>query len=166
MTTIAGDAVRAMVFVALPPDAAFDVFTGEIDRWWRRGVRFRQAPGDAGIVLIEPRLGGRLFESYGSGADERVVEIGHVTAWEPPHRFVLDWRNVNFAPDERTEVEVTFTAMRAGTNVALTHRGWNAIRADHPARHGLAVPVFQRMMGSWWGDQLTSLRLRVDALKT
>jgi uncharacterized protein YndB with AHSA1/START domain len=160
--TITGDAVRATVFVALPPAAAFDVFTREVDLWWRRGVRFRNAPGDAGIVLIEPRLDGRLFESYGSGGDERVIEIGRVTTWEPPHRLVLTWRNATFAPHERTEVEVEFRAARDGTDVAVTHRGWAAIRADHPARHGLAVAEFQRMMGSWWGDQLTSLRMRVE----
>jgi uncharacterized protein YndB with AHSA1/START domain len=160
---IRGDAVRATVFVALSPALTFDVFTREIDRWWRRGVRFRNAPGEAGIVLIEPGIGGRLFESYGSGADEHVVEIGRVTAWDPPHRLVLDWRNSNFAAGEWTEVEVEFTPTREGTTVTVTHRGWTSLRADHPARHGLDASAFQRLMGSWWGDLLTSLRLRAEA---
>ena len=39
------------------------------------------------------------------------------------------------------------------------HRGWAAIRPDHPARHGQDVPAFLRMMGLWWGDQLSLLRI-------
>ena len=160
MTTDGGDQVRVTIGVALPPDAAFAVFTEEIDRWWRRGKRFRNAPGESGIVRIEPGVGGRLFESFGTGPDERIVEIGRTVVWEPPHRLVLRWRNAMFAPDEYTEVEVEFRAAASGTAVVLTHRGWQAIRVDHPVRHGLDVPGFCRMMGLWWGDQLTTYRLR------
>jgi hypothetical protein len=65
---------------------------------------------------------------------------------------------VNFAPGEQTEVEVSFEPRPNGTLVTVTHRGWGGIRADHPARHGLDVVAFIRMMGLWWGDLLTSLR--------
>jgi hypothetical protein len=41
----------------------------------------------------------------------------------------------------------------------VTHRGWSRIRPDHPARHDLEVAAFVRMMGLWWGDLLTSLRM-------
>ncbi len=157
---IAGDEVRATVSIALPIDATFRVFTEEVDFWWRRGRRFRNAPGERGIVCIEPGVGGRLFESFDTEAGERVVEIGRTLVWEPPHRLVLEWRNVNFAKDERTEVEVLFRAASSGTMVTVVHRGWAAIRADHPARHGQERPAFIRMMGMWWGDQLTALRLR------
>ena len=66
-TTAPGDQARATVSVALPPDEAFRVFTEEIDLGWRRGRRFRNAPGQAGIVCIEPGAGGRLFESCATG---------------------------------------------------------------------------------------------------
>ena len=156
--TADGDRVRVTVGVALPPAETFEVFTDEIDRWWRRGRRYRNAPGEAGIVCLEPGVDGRLFESYGSGPDERVVEIGRTLVWDPPHRLVLQWRNAVFAAGEHTEVEVEFRASGSGTTVILTHRGWSAIRPDHPARHGLDVAAFCRMMGLWWGDQMTSLR--------
>lgn len=57
-----------------------------------------------------------------------------------------------------TEVEVTFDPSPSGTLVTVTQRGWAAIRPDHPARHGLEVPAFIRMMGMWWGDLMTSMR--------
>jgi len=162
VTALAGDQARATVSVAVPPPEAFRVFTEEVNLWWRRGRRFRNATGEAGIVCIEPRLGGRLFESFDSEGSEQVVEMGHVLVWEPPQRLLLQWRAVNFAPHEHTEVEVVFKPSASGTTVTVTHRGWAAIRAGHPVRHGLDAAGFLRMMGLWWGDQLTTLRLHAS----
>jgi len=155
-----GDQARVTVSVAVPPAEAWRLFTTEIDLWWRRGRRFRNAPGDRGIVALEPRVGGRVFESYTIDGGEQVVEIGRIHEWQPPERLCFAWRAANFAPHEWTEVEVRFEAAPGGTRVTVLHCGWGAIRPDHPARHGLAPAAFLRMMGLWWGDQLTSLRLR------
>jgi uncharacterized protein YndB with AHSA1/START domain len=157
----AGDQARVSVSVAVAPAVAFQVFTEEIDRWWRRGLRFRIAGKRRGVIHLEPGVGGRMFESVETVAGTRVFETGRVTAWEPPARLVFEWRAANFAPDEKTEVEVTFEASGDGTLVTVTHRGWAAIRGDHPVRHGLEVAGFLRMHGLWWGDLLTSLRLTI-----
>lgn len=154
----AGDQARASVLVAVPRESAFRIFTEEIDQWWRRGLKYRVAGRRRGIVHLEPRLHGRLFESFDVDAGTKVVETGRVVTWDPPSRIVLEWRNVNFAPDEKTEVEVRFDAEGEQTRVTITHRGWSDIRADHPARHGLDVAPFIRSIGLWWGELLTSLR--------
>jgi uncharacterized protein YndB with AHSA1/START domain len=155
-----GDRARVTVGVALPPEQAFRVFTEEIELWWRRGPRFRCAPGDAGLIALEPRLGGRVFESYAVGAREHVVEIGRILLWQPPRRLLFDWRAANFAPAERTEVEVVFEPTASGTRVTVTHSGWAAIRPDHPVRHGRTGADFSREIGLWWGGLLSALRLR------
>jgi uncharacterized protein YndB with AHSA1/START domain len=153
-----GDRARASVLVAVPPAFAFRAFTEEIDQWWRRGLRYRVSGKGRGILHLEGGVGGRLYESIESKSGTRVVETGRVTAWEPPRRLVLEWRNVNFRADEKTEVEVIFEPSASGTLVTVTHSGFSALRPDHPARHGLPVPEFIRMIGLWWGDLLTSLR--------
>lgn len=89
-----------------------------------------------------------------------MIETGRVTAWEPPAWLVLEWRARNLAPHEHTEVEVQFAPSPSGTLVTVTHRGFAALRPDHPVRHGLDVPAFIRLMGLWWGELLTSLRMR------
>jgi uncharacterized protein YndB with AHSA1/START domain len=154
----AGDQARVSVLVAVPPDDAFRIFTDEIDRWWRRGLKYRVAGQRRGILLLEPGVGGRLLESFEVGAETRVVETGRVTAWEPPARLVFEWRAQNFAPSEKTAVEVTFAPSPSGTLVTVTHRGFSSLRPDHPARHGLEVVAFVRMIGLWWGDLLTAMR--------
>jgi uncharacterized protein YndB with AHSA1/START domain len=156
-----GDRARATVFVKVTPEVAFDVFTREIDQWWRRGPRFRNSGRHAGTLAFEPGVGGRLFETFDVDGEARTVVVGAVTAWEPPARLQFDWRNSNFAPHERTEVEVRFVAAPGGTEVSVEHRGWSALRPDHPARHGMEPGPFVAMIGMFWGDLLTSLRERV-----
>ena len=145
------------VLVRRSPADTFRIFTEEIDQWWRRGQRYRLGK-ERTVVHLEPKLGGRMFESFESAGAERVVETGRITAWEPPMRLVIAWRAVNFAPDETTEVEVLFAGSPTGTMVTVIHRGWSKIRADHPVRHGQAAPAFLRSMGLFWGDLMSMLR--------
>ncbi len=161
MSATAGDSAAASVYVAVSLQDAFEVFTAEIDAWWRHGRRFRIAGAKPGRIFFEQRLGGRLFETVDLPSGSRTFQTGSVVEWEPPHRLALEWRAVNFKPHEKTLVEVTFTAMGEGTMVRVEHRGWSALPGDHPARHGLAGAAFARMIGLWWGDLLTSLREHV-----
>ncbi len=154
-----GDRARATVLVEVPAEVAFRIFTEDIDRWWRRGVRYRVGGAGRGILALEPTVGGRLFESVETPAGTAVYPTGTVTRWEPPRRLAFEWRAVNFGPHEHTLVEIEFTPTRSGTQITVVHSGWSGIRPDHPARHGLEVGPFLRMMGLWWGDLLTSLRL-------
>ena len=157
---IAGDRATVTVRVEVEPDVAFEVFTTEIDRWWRRGIAYRVAGRRPGTLHLEGRLGGRIFEEYeGSG----LHEVGRVTAWEPPARLAFEWRGANFAPGEVTHVEVTFTRTESGaTELRLVHSGFAALRPDHPVRHGEAPGVFIGRIARWWGDLLTTFRERVD----
>jgi uncharacterized protein YndB with AHSA1/START domain len=111
-----------------------------------------------GTLAFEPAVGGRLFESFGEGATARVVEAGRIQVWNPPARLAFSWRNLNFAPEESTEVEVSFEPREGGTYVTVEHRGWASLRPGHPARHGLEGADYSRMLGQWWGELMTSLR--------
>ena len=162
-----GDRVAASVFVDAPPDIAFEVFTAQIDSWWRHGMKFRSGGRDVSVLHLEPKLGGRLFETIATpdGGDGHVVQTGTVTAWDPPRALEIEWRGVNFAPRERTTVSVRFEPRRDGTQVTLVHAGWASLPPDHPVRHGQAVRPFIAGMGMWWSDQMTALRMQVDTLR-
>jgi len=155
---MSGDSARISVTVAVPPPLAFSIFTDEIDRWWRRGIKFRHAGRRSGFLRIEPGVGGRLFESIDTDGGPQVFEVGRVRVWEPPSRLNFTWRNANYAVHEQTEVDVEFAPSASGTLVTVTHRGLSALRADHPARHGKQGAEFSRMTGLWWGEQMSSLR--------
>ena len=146
------------VRVDVAPAVAFDLFTREIDRWWRRGPKFRHSGREIGVLHLEPRLDGVVSETWTDAGGAHRIELGRVTAWEPPHRVAFTWRNATFAPFEQTDVEVTFAAMGARTLVTVRHRGWESLRPDHPARHGSDDAALQREVGLWWGELLTALR--------
>jgi uncharacterized protein YndB with AHSA1/START domain len=158
-----GDQAKVSVFVAVKPADAFAVFTEETDLWWRRGLKYRLAGRRPGVLCFEPGVGGRLFESFETESGTQMYEAGRITVWEPPRRLVVKWRNANFASNESTELEVLFEPSGTGTRVTVHHRGWAALRPDHPARHGLEGAAFSRMMGLWWSDQMTSLRELIEA---
>ena len=126
------EVARVTTFVRLDPREAFEVFTSEIDSWWRRGPRYRI--GGEGTLRFEGGAGGRLVEAVPGGGPE--FEIGRVLAWEPGARLAFEWRARNFAPGEVTQVEVRFERAERGTSVVLEHRGWEAIAARHPVRPG------------------------------
>jgi activator of Hsp90 ATPase-like protein len=151
------EVARVTTVVALDPARAFEVFTAEIGSWWKSGPRYRFNPEKNGTMRFEPRVGGRLVEVHDpkTGAG---FEVGRVLIWEPGARLVFEFRGRDFAPGERTEVEVRFETEGAGTRLTVEHRGWESIRPGHPARHGFTGPAFADMIGLWWADLLVSIR--------
>jgi hypothetical protein len=159
----AGDRVGASLRVDVPRALAFRVFTEEIDLWWRHGMKYRIGGPGRSVLHLEPRLGGRLFETLHAGAGDDgggpAIQTGEIVEWSPPAGFVLRWRGVNYAPHEQTRVAVTFEAQGdEATLVTVVHTGWAALPPDHPARHGQPVPVFIANTARWWGDLLAGLR--------
>jgi uncharacterized protein YndB with AHSA1/START domain len=151
------DQARVTMRVSATPERAFEAFTAEIGRWWRRGPRFRNLPSDAGVIHMEAGIGGRLFESVQSEGAETVVEIGRILVWDPPCALSFSWRSSNYAQDEATRVDILFAASGSGTLVTVTHSGWAALAVDHPVRHGADTGPFLRQIGMWWTDQLRAM---------
>jgi len=162
-TAPAGDRARICVTVAVAPEVAFEVFTRELDEWWLSGPQYRFVGRTPGVLIFEPRIGGRLFESFETESGSQVFERGRVTAWDPPARLAFSWRAGNFTAHESTQVEVSFEPTPHGTCVTVVHSGWAALREGHPARHGLTGAAVSRMIGLWWGELLTGLREHLDA---
>jgi len=143
------DSVTVSTLVAVDAATAFEVFTAETDLWWRRGPRFRH-PGRPGALRFEPGEGGRLVIEDAAGVPE---EIGRILVWKPAERLVFSWRAASFEPGQTTEVEILFRAVAEGTRVTIEHRGFDALPADHTARHGLGTgEAFLGMMGLCWAD--------------
>lgn len=130
LASAAGIAVRKSVTVAAPIALAFEVFTARIESWWPMASH-HIGDADCAAVVIEPRPGGRWYER---GVDGIECQWGEVLVWEPDRRVVLVWRlnaQFKFDPALRTEVDIRFTAIDAGTTrVDLEHRGLEAYGAD------------------------------------
>lgn len=124
MSTTVSEAIRKTVLVDFTPEEAFDLFTTRIASWWP--VRSHSyGGGEVTDVVIEPRVGGRVYEVTGEGEQDWAT----VLAWEPPLRLLLDWQ---IGKARGTEVEVTFEPEGPGSRVMLEHRGFG----DEGAREG------------------------------
>jgi uncharacterized protein YndB with AHSA1/START domain len=125
------DSVTVSVEVAVDPATAFDVFTAEIDAWYRRGPHSWKHPERAVGIRIEPGVGGRLLEVHDEATGEG-FKTGRILVWEPGVRLVFA-DLVSSAPPDLTEVEVRFDPTPEGTRVTLEHRGLDRLPADAAA---------------------------------
>ena len=115
--------VRVAVEVRRGIEEAFGVLTTEITAWWPVASHSVE-PDKVAAVVLEGRLGGRLYERWHDGGQ---ADWGRVLAWEPPTRLVLAW-SPNPERTAETEVEIRFTAVGADrTRVELEHRGWERL---------------------------------------
>ena len=104
-----GMVVRSEVSVPLAPAEAFDLFAREIASWWPLATHSVYGE-EATSVVIEPRVGGRVYETTDDG---RTSEWGIVSAWQPGERLAMSWHPGN-EPGLATQVDISFRATAEG----------------------------------------------------
>jgi uncharacterized protein YndB with AHSA1/START domain len=107
--------------VACPVDRAFELWTAGIGRWWPKDHTVTAAPDLA--VVLEGRIGGRIFERLASGIEH---DWGEITIWEPPTRLGYTW-HLNRDRADATDVEIRFVPRGALTRIEIEHRGWERL---------------------------------------
>jgi len=110
------EAIHKSVTVEAAVEQAFKAFTDEIATWWPLATH-SYGGEKATEAVFEGREGGRVYERQEDGTE---ADWAEVIAWEPPQRFVLEWK---ICP---SEVEVRFSYESEGvTRIDLEHRDWD-----------------------------------------
>lgn len=141
MTTQTETTLRREIEVAVPPDRAYEVFTGRFDAIKPREHNLLEVP--VVETVFEARVGGSIYDR---GADGSECRWARVLVVEPPRRVVFSWDispswQLETDPARCSEVEVTFTESGPGrTLVALEHR--------HLDRHGAGWPSEAESVGA------------------
>lgn len=103
---------------------AFRLFTDEISAWWplKTHTRAKDALGQKSVrVTIEPRVGGRVYETLKDGKE---LDWGEVLAYNPGRLFSMEW-HMGRPVEQATEVSVRFEAQDPSScRVTLTHENW------------------------------------------
>jgi uncharacterized protein YndB with AHSA1/START domain len=116
---------------------AFEVFTAGLDCWWPRKGTIGTSP--LKTVTIEPRLGGRWYET---GEDGSEATVGKILLWEPPNRFIVSW-----------DINHRWKPTTVGSEVSAVH-------VEGPSATGRAgIQEFERMEA----EGSASLRKDVDS---
>lgn len=134
---------------------AFRVFTGEIAAWWPTAThtRARDAAGEKTVrVTIEPRVGGRIYETLNDG---RELDWGVVEAYDPPSLFAMQW-SMGRPAEQSTLVSVRFEPLTpASCRVTLTHENWERMGEEAPKLREVYnngwVMVFEQRFGDCAG---------------
>jgi uncharacterized protein YndB with AHSA1/START domain len=136
-------AIRKSITVRVPVETAFRVFTAELGSWWPLASK-SVGQGEAETVVVEPGVGGQVYERARSGEQHA---WGEVLVWDPPTRFAFSW-HPGRAAETSQEVDVRFTTVEEGTRVELEHRGWERLVGP-----GGAIPDH---FDSGWDEALVS----------
>ena len=145
MTASVSNTVQKTITVEASVARAFEVFTSGVDTWWPRTHHIGKSPMTKNI--IECHEGGRCYSTQENGSE---CDWGRVTAWEPPHRFVMAWQITHewgYEPDiaKASAVEVRFTDAGGGmTRVDLEHRDF-----DKMGPGGETVRIAVSSSGGW-----------------
>ena len=130
-----GLVISKSAVVPATPERAFEVFTEEIATWWPYKTHSVEGSSDGDTtpqtVVFETGANGRVYEIMSTGEEAHWADVG---AWDPPHRFVLEWK-VNPDAIATTEVEVRFTPEGEGTRVELEHRGFERLGDAAETKH-------------------------------
>ncbi|MGI8714622.1 MAG: DUF6855 family protein [Solirubrobacteraceae bacterium] len=103
---------------------AFATWTSGIGSGWPADHTVT-ADNDLSVVL-EPRVGGRIYERTGAGTEH---DWGEVTIWEPPPRLGYSW-HLRGDRGDATDVEIRFMERSPGaTRIEIEHRGWEQLGA-------------------------------------
>ena len=106
--------IRKSIRVGRPCEQSFRIFCEEIGKWWPGGFGGKDAR-----LTLEPRVGGRFYETRPDGSE---YEIGKITAYQAPAVVAFTWRAPSW--DINTQVEIRFIPEGTSTRVELEHSGW------------------------------------------
>jgi len=128
---------------------AFEVWTSRTSLWWP--LSHSVSGADGLLVIIQPWVGGRIFERTPDGIEH---EWGEVTLWEPPVRLRYIWHLRRDRADA-TDVLIEFSPKGEDRcRVSIEHSGWE--------RLGEAATQWRQANRSGWGGVLPQFVLAAE----
>jgi DNA-binding transcriptional ArsR family regulator len=112
---------------AAAPDRVFEALTSRVLEW------FPHTYGQERVraVIVEPRVGGRHYEDWGDDAGHL---YGHVTVYDPPHRYATRGR---IMPGTILDTEYEITGVPGGALLRMSKVAVGPMSDDEAATIGL-----------------------------
>jgi hypothetical protein len=114
--------------LACSAEHAFATWSARFGSWWPRSHTVSGDP--VADVVLEPRVGGRIYERL---ADGTTIDWGEITRWDPPKGLAYLW-HIRRDRADATDVELTFVPVDdRSSRLDVEHRGWERLGATGPA---------------------------------
>ncbi|HEY7947054.1 MAG TPA: SRPBCC domain-containing protein, partial [Acidimicrobiales bacterium] len=108
-----------------PAEHAFETWVTRFSSWWPKGHSVSGNPDTT--VVLEPGVGGRIFERTPAGTE---IDWGEITHWDPPRRLGYLW-HISRHRKDATDVELSFVDLGDGTTrLDIVHSGWERLGAE------------------------------------
>jgi uncharacterized protein YndB with AHSA1/START domain len=124
------------------PEQVFAAFVHGVTTWWPASFTFALAELDT--ITLEPRQGGRWYETSTAGDD---IDWGVVTACDPPQRLALTFQlsatRTVVSREHASDVSFDFLEREHGCALQMTH--------SHLHRHGADAATIRTNMASEHG---------------
>ena len=124
------DPIALSYTLTCPPEQAFDAYVRRVGDWWHPD--YTASPATLETVVIEPRVGGRVYERHSDG---REFQWGEVTVWEPARRLAYT-STLAQSRAHPSEITVRFAPLAGGSSVHFEHGGWNEDNAKDRQKFG------------------------------
>ena len=113
--------VEKQIVIDRSRDDTFRMFTEEFGSWWPIATHSIHGE-DVADAVLEPHVGGRIFERTTDGTE---CDWGTILTWDAPSGFSVSWKP-NLDPDaHRTTWTIRFEAVDdESTRIELVHTGW------------------------------------------
>lgn len=110
------------VTIRAQPRKVWKALITDTSRWWPK--EFFANPDSKGMV-IEPRVGGRMFEDAGDGAG---VLWGIINVFDPPRGLdIVGFLSPAFGGPATTMIQITLQESGLGTLLQLSDHTWGPI---------------------------------------
>ncbi|HXQ59490.1 MAG TPA: SRPBCC domain-containing protein [Acidimicrobiales bacterium] len=119
------ESLRLSFEIRCTVDHAFETWATRFSSWWPKGHSASGNPDTT--VVLEPGVGGRIFERTPDGTE---IAWGEITHWDPPHRLDYLW-HISRDRKDATDVELHFVDIGDGTTrLDIVHSGWERLGAE------------------------------------
>ena len=122
---------------------AFRVWTTRLSQWWPPSHTVTGSPVD---IVLEPAVGGRIYERGADGAEH---DWGEITVWDPPHRLGYRWHLRQDRADA-TQVDIVFVDLGEHTRIEIEHGGWSGSGERAPACASATTPAGRACCRTSW----------------
>lgn len=139
--------------VPLSPQDAFDLFMADLDYWWPKD---RHATDKNATLEVEAHKNGAITEVLPNGTRNL---WGRIIGWEPGHYMAFTW-HPDGPEEEATVVAVSFKRISDGTQVDLTHGGFEVLGETADAISTTYLLGWDLVLGSYC---YAATKVRVDA---
>lgn len=146
-TQIKIEPITKTMTVARSQDETFRFYTERLNDWWPKKTH---SIGQEKVTRVdmEPRKGGRIFETQEDGTE---VQWGEVLVWDAPNKVVHSW-HLGRGEEKATEVEIALTAISENeTRVDLVHRNWEKLGDQAEEARGQYNGGWDHVFGECFG---------------